>query len=119
MTTCSLPETVMIKLSLAPASAPGRRALVRPSTAPHFVPAAANDDFTDGEGEALLRAALRLFADHGLGAARHAQAAAETAFFAGNRERYRWWLAVTRTLDRKLAVELAAAVERHDGSDAA
>ena len=109
----------MIKLSPAAASAPGRRALVRPSTAPYDLPVAANDDLADGEGEALLRAALRLFANHGLGAARHAQAAAEAAFFAADRERYRWWLAVTRTLDRRLAVELAASVERHGGSDAA
>lgn len=109
----------MIKLSLAAASAPARRALVRPSAAPHTVPVAANDNFSDREGEALLRAALRLFADHGLGAACHAQAAAEAAFFSGDRERYRWWLAVTRTLDRKLAIETAAAVERRGSHDAA
>lgn len=110
MTAGSFPETQMIKLSPAAASAPGRRALVRPSSAPHMVPVAANDDITDAEGEALLRAALRLFANHGLGAARHAQTAAETAFFGGDRESYRWWLAVTRTLDRKLAVELSGRI---------
>ena len=109
----------MIKLSPAAASAPGRRALVRPSTAPHAIPLAANDDLSDSEGEALLRAALRLFAARGLGAARHAQAAAETAFFGGDRDSYRWWLAVTRTLDRKLAIELAAAVEQRGSPDAA
>ena len=68
---------------------------------------AANDNGADPQGDALLRAALRLFADHGLGAGHRAQTAAEAAFFIGDRERYRWWLAVTRTLDRKLAVELA------------
>ena len=68
---------------------------------------AVNDNGTDPRGDALLRAALRMFADHGLGAAHRAQTQAEAAFFSGNRERYRWWLAVTRTLDRKLAVELA------------
>lgn len=68
---------------------------------------AVNDNGTDPRGDALLRAALRMFADHGLGAAHRAQSEAEAAFFSGNRERYRWWLAVTRTLDRKLAVELA------------
>lgn len=109
----------MIKLSPAAASAPGRRALVRPSTAPHIFPAPANDDLSDREGEALLRAALRLFARHGLGAARHAQAAAEAAFFGGDRERYRWWLDVTRTLDRKLAIETAAMVGRRGNPDAA
>lgn len=68
---------------------------------------AVNDNGTDPRGDALLRAALRMFADHGLGAAHRAQTQAEAAFFSGNRDRYRWWLAVTRTLDRKLAVELA------------
>ena len=67
----------------------------------------ANDNGADPQGDALLRAALRLFADHGLGAGHRAQTEAEAAFFCGNRERYRWWLAITRTLDRKLAVELA------------
>ena len=69
--------------------------------------AACNDNGVDPEGDALLRAALRMFAAHGLGAGHRAQEQAEAAFFAGERERYRWWLAVTRTLDRKLAVELA------------
>ena len=68
---------------------------------------AANDSGADPQGDALLRAALRLFADYGLGAGHRAQTEAEAAFFSGDRERYRWWLAVTRTLDRKLAVELA------------
>ena len=68
---------------------------------------AVNDNGADPQGDALLRAALRLFADHGLGAGHRAQTEAEAAFFSGDRERYRWWLAVTRTLDRKLAVELA------------
>lgn len=118
MTAQLLPECVMIKMSPAAASAPIRLALVRPSTAPHTVPVAANDDLSDGEGEALLRAALRLFASHGLGAARHAQAAAQTAFFVGDRERYRWWLAITRTLDRKLAIELVSSIEQrgHPGA---
>lgn len=75
---------------------------------PAIVPGdAVNDNGTDPHGDALLRAALRLFADHGLGAGHRAQIEAEAAFFCGDRERYRWWLAVTRTLDRKLAVELA------------
>lgn len=69
--------------------------------------APANDNAAEPHGDALLRAALRLFAEHGLGAAHRAQAQAEDAFFAGDRDRYRWWLTVTRTLDRKLAVELS------------
>ena len=68
--------------------------------------AAVNDNGSDPSSDALLRAALRLFAEHGLGAGHRAQAQAEAAFFDGERDRYRWWLAVTRTLDRKLAVEL-------------
>lgn len=68
---------------------------------------AANDNRRDAQHDALLRAALRMFAEHGLGAGHRAQGAAEDAFFAGDRDRYRWWLSVTRTLDRKLAVELA------------
>ena len=71
------------------------------------VAGACNDNGSDPQDDALLRAALRLFADHGLGAGHRAQVEAEKAFFAGERDRYRWWLAVTRTLDRKLAVELA------------
>ena len=67
---------------------------------------AVNDNASDPPGDALLRAALRLFAEHGLGAGHRAQEQAEAAYFEGDRERYRWWLAVTRTLDRKLAVEL-------------
>ncbi|MEE4155425.1 MAG: hypothetical protein V2I27_14805 [Erythrobacter sp.] len=55
--------------------------------------------------ELLLRAALRHFAEHGLGAARAARAQAEAAFFAGDRQGYDWWLGITRTLDRRLAAE--------------
>ena len=53
----------------------------------------------------VLRAALRHFAEHGLGAARMARAQAEAAFFAGDRQSYDWWLGITRTLDRRLARE--------------
>ena len=86
------------------ANAVARFALPMPAGLPA---AAVNDNGADPQGDALLRAALRLFADHGLGAGHRAQIEAEAAFFSGDRERYRWWLAVTRTLDRKLAVELA------------
>ena len=55
----------------------------------------------------LLHAALRHFAEHGLGAAREARAQAEAAFFAGDRQAYDWWLGITRTLDRRLAAEAA------------
>ena len=55
--------------------------------------------------DAVLRAALRHFAEHGLGAAKAARAHAESAFFAGDRPAYDWWLGITRTLDRRLARE--------------
>lgn len=89
----------------APSTSPGAR--LAPFEPPQQALLVANDNGTDPQGDALLRAALRLFADHGLGAGHRAQTEAEAAFFGGDRERYRWWLAVTRTLDRKLAVELA------------
>jgi hypothetical protein len=80
---------------------------------PAILTPAANDNGADPQGDALLRTALRLFAEFGLGAGHRAQGEAEAAFFAGNRDRYRWWLAVTRTLDRKLAVELAGRMGSH------
>lgn len=57
--------------------------------------------------EQMLRAALRHFAEHGLGAARVARSQAEKAFFDGDRQAYDWWLGITRTLDRRLAAEAA------------
>jgi hypothetical protein len=66
---------------------------------------AANDNDGDEGATALSRAVLRLVGLHGLGAARHAAAQAEIAYFAGERARFRWWLQVTRTLDRILADE--------------
>jgi len=68
----------------------------------------ANDNNAVHTDDALLRAALRHFAEHGLSAASHARRRAEAAFFAGDRDAYRWWLGVCRTLDRRLARELAA-----------
>ncbi len=45
--------------------------------------------------------------EHGIGAAAHARSQAENAFFAGDRETYRWWLGMCRTLDRRMAAGLA------------
>lgn len=68
---------------------------------------AANDNGCPPQaGDLMLHAALRHFAQHGIGAARAAQAQAEKAFLAGDRQSYDWWLAVCRTLDRRLAAEL-------------
>lgn len=57
----------------------------------------------EAPSDTMLRAALRHFAEHGLGAAREARGQAEQAFFAGDGEAYHWWLGITRTLDRRLA----------------
>jgi len=69
---------------------------------------AANDNHALPSEEALLRAALRHFAEHGLAAAAHARRQAEAAFFAGDRQSYLWWLEICRALDRRMASELAA-----------
>lgn len=65
-------------------------------------PVAANDH--------LLHAALRHFAQHGLGAARAAREQAEQAFAQGDRQSYRWWLGITRTLDRRMAAGMTPAL---------
>ena len=72
---------------------------------------AANDNGRGYEttvpSDQMLRAALRHFAEHGLGAARAARIKAESAFFEGDRAAYEWWLGITRTLDRRLAAQAA------------
>lgn len=72
------------------------------------VPRAANDNHHGFTNDVLLRAALRHFAEHGLGAAEQARQSAERAFFAGDRADYDWWLAICRTLDRRMAAAVAA-----------
>lgn len=71
---------------------------------------AANDN-GDAQGgfprDPILRAALKHFAQHGLGAAEQAHRNAEKAFFAGQREDYRHWLAICRALDRRMADAIA------------
>jgi|MedtruStandDraft_1076414.scaffolds.fasta_scaffold30627_2 hypothetical protein len=69
---------------------------------------AANDNMAPGAGDMMLRAALRHFAAHGLGAAEAARVNAEAAFFAGDRIEYRWWLGICRMLDRRMAEAAAA-----------
>lgn len=84
-----------------PACSPIARAL-----AGRAIERAANDNCAPEAHDQMLRAALRQFAQHGLGAARSAREQAEKAFFAGDRQSYDWWLGVTRTLDRRLALEI-------------
>ena len=72
---------------------------------------AANDNTLVRPNDGLLRDALKHFAEHGLGAAEAAQSNAEDAFFAGDREEYRRWSEICRTLDRRMAAAMAS---RHD-----
>ncbi|UYH56137.1 hypothetical protein N6L26_06175 [Qipengyuania sp. SS22] len=58
----------------------------------------------------MMRAALRHFAEHGMGAAEGARQQAEQAHFTGDTEAYEWWLGVCRTLDRRLAESLESTI---------
>ncbi len=58
----------------------------------------ANDD-----ADALLEAALRLFAAHGLSAALRAYEAAQIAERMGEHDKARWWMAICASLDGGLA----------------
>lgn len=92
-------------LARSTASSPLARAFARRAPG-----AAANDNCDPAARQTddrMLHAALRHFAEHGLGAAREARRQAETAFFAGDRASYDWWLGICRTLDRRMAEELA------------
>jgi len=73
---------------------------------------AANDNEWGLSRDRVVQAALRHFARHGLAAAQVAQTKAEDAFFAGDRNGWRWWMAICRTLDRRMAAGLAAHAER-------
>ncbi len=68
----------------------------------------ANDDASSAASDAVLRAALRHFAQTGLGAADVARQNAEKAFFCGDRETYDHWLAICRLLDARMASAIAA-----------
>ena len=56
--------------------------------------------------EALLEAALRLFAAHGMSAARRASEAAQIAAEGGDNATAEWWIAVCAMLDGPLAKAL-------------
>jgi len=85
---------------------------MRPQLSPAQARAAVAHPANDNPGagrtmdDRFLHTALRYFAQHGIGAAAHARREAERAFFAGDRETYRWWLSVCRTLDRRTAARL-------------
>lgn len=69
---------------------------------------AVNDNAQGLSSDGLLRDALRHFAEHGLGAAEQARINAEQAFFADDRDEYRRWVEICRTLDRRMAAAVAA-----------
>lgn len=95
--------TITFAASRSPASSPLLRAAIR------GVPMrAANDNAQGLPDDILLHSALRHFAEHGLGAAEQARINAEKAFFLGDRDEYRRWMEICRTLDRRMAAALAA-----------
>lgn len=89
---------------------PDRLSLPRPlsDVAPVAVPVAANDNEAGTTQGCLLHAALRHFAEHGLGAAELAHQRAEQAFFSGDSKEYRYWLEICRALDRRMAERIAS-----------
>lgn len=64
---------------------------------------AENDNPRDVRNDPMLRAALRHFAAHGLGAAGNARDRAVVAAANGDRDQYNWWLAICAKLDRRMA----------------
>jgi hypothetical protein len=63
-----------------------------------------NDNSRDVRNDPLLRAALRHFATHGLGAAANARDRAVDSFIDGDGDAFRWWLGICAKLDRRMAV---------------
>ncbi|WP_295531796.1 hypothetical protein [Novosphingobium sp. Chol11] len=85
---------------LARRAAANDNGLVQPGGA-----AGANDQAGDeaSDHDALLEAALRLFAAHGLSAAQRAHDAALIAERIGEPDKARWWMAICAVLDGGLA----------------
>lgn len=70
---------------------------------------AANDNRAgQRDGDRLLRLALRHFAEHGLSAAERAAGSARQAHHAGSHADCLFWLAICKTLDRRLALRTSA-----------
>lgn len=67
---------------------------------------AANDNPRDVRNDPVLRAALRHFAAHGLGAAADARNRALAAARVGDHAAYCWWLGLCAKLDRRMAASL-------------
>ena len=71
------------------------------------LPIAANDNGDPLSESALLHKALRHFAEHGLSAARRAGENAQQCLRRADLDGCRFWLAICRTLDRRLAATTA------------
>jgi len=76
------------------------------------LPAPANDQDPALGRDRLLRQTLRHFATYGIQAAERARDNAEVAFFEGRRGDYHHWMAICRTLDRRMATQAIAARAR-------
>jgi hypothetical protein len=100
----AIPETGMTIRFAAPPQALAPRLSPREIGKACGLPA--NDNSGARASDAMLHAALRHFAEHGLAAAHRARRQAEAAFFAGDRQGYQWWLEICRALDRRMANEL-------------
>jgi nicotinic acid phosphoribosyltransferase len=96
-------------IRLATAASSRTRIRLSPAQARAAIARPCNDNGPFDVQDAMLHAALRQFAKHGIGAAEHARVQAERAFFKGDRETYQWWLEICRTLDRRLAIGLGLA----------
>ena len=68
----------------------------------------ADNDNGSAPKAVVLRAALKFFAQHGLGAAERAKELAQEAFFNDNRQAYKHWLEICRALDRRMAAAIEA-----------
>ena len=97
--------TVHFAAARSPATSPVSRVLARRAFGKP-----ANDNGDVIRSDQMLHAALRQFAEHGLGAAKQARTQAEAAFFAGDRDAYDWWLGICRALDKRLADSCAQMV---------
>jgi hypothetical protein len=73
----------------------------------------ANDNAIAHVDHTVLVAALRHFARHGLAAAEQAATRAHAALREGDRAGCRYWLAVCRQLDRRMADRLATTLLAH------
>ena len=101
--------TIFFAASRAPEAGAIELALTVP------VPPDAANDHRASRDEALLRAALRHFARHGMAAAEQAARSAQAAFRDGREDDCGYWLAICQTLDRRLAATTRMRLRRAQG----